>query len=500
VPDIRYVCLSDLHFGAENSILTCLAPGTVEADPHRPSEVMIALLDCLGALISANDGKQKPTLVLCGDILELALASDNVAAMVFDRFIERAFAPGGELFDHTIYYVPGNHDHHLWEGAREHQYARYVRSTPLDADLEIPWHTTRMFGEADAHAVNSELLLALVHRHPHLQHLKVQAVYPNLGVSRGGRSRCVVFHHGHYVEGLYRLMSDVKDMVFPERDTPDDVWDWEAENFAWIDFFWSTLGRSGQVGTDVGLVYACLQSDKAMKRLSANLAAGIASRLRGPKPVRWAEERAIRLLFSQAARRAGRLERIQPREPLSAKARAGLQLYLEGPLRNQLLTERDGSMPEEVVFVFGHTHKPFETRLTPDGYAHPVDIYNTGGWVVDTQTPAPLHGGSAILIDEELDVVALRLYNQTPDGSPSAVRLNQAGNASGPESPFYRRLSGLLDGGREPWASFASATAKVVRERHADMAVIIDKVLESSGSGSPPRQLRGADDRRPPGM
>ena len=24
MPDIRYVCLSDLHFGAENSILSCL--------------------------------------------------------------------------------------------------------------------------------------------------------------------------------------------------------------------------------------------------------------------------------------------------------------------------------------------------------------------------------------------------------------------------------------------------------------------------------------------
>jgi hypothetical protein len=52
VNDIRYVSLSDLHLGAENSILTRLTPvsnGTVKlkADPTTASDVMIRLVDCL---------------------------------------------------------------------------------------------------------------------------------------------------------------------------------------------------------------------------------------------------------------------------------------------------------------------------------------------------------------------------------------------------------------------------------------------------------------------
>ena len=77
VNDIRYVSLSDLHLGAENSILTRLTSvsnGTVKlkADPTTASDVMIRLVDCLRLLISQNHGRQKPTLILNGDVLELA--------------------------------------------------------------------------------------------------------------------------------------------------------------------------------------------------------------------------------------------------------------------------------------------------------------------------------------------------------------------------------------------------------------------------------------------
>ncbi len=479
MPDIRYVCVSDLHFGAENSVLTCLAPNSLEPDPHRPSTVMTALIDCLHDLVGHNEGDQKPALVLCGDILELALSTDNLAAMVFDRFIELAFPRDGSMFDDTVYFVPGNHDHHLWEGARERQYADFVRSQPLGEYLPPPWHTTRMFTERDQQPVESELLNALVRRHPGLAHVTVRAVYPNLAVSRDGRTRCVVFHHGHFVEGLYRLMSQIKDMVFAGRPTRVNVWDWEAENFAWIDFFWSTLGRSGQVGTDVGLVYASLQSDRAMQRLARNLAQGISARLRGPVAVRWVEGRLLDFFLGRAVQRVGRLERIQPRDPLSPRARAGLQLYLEGPLRNQLLAEVDGHVPHDVTFIFGHTHKPFETRLSPAGYPGPVRVFNTGGWVVDTLTPVPVQGASAILLDEDLNAVALRFYNQTPDGSPMPVRLAKGEPDDGRPNPLYDRLDTLVDPGKEPWKTFSTAAASLVRERYADMAKTVEQVARS---------------------
>ncbi|MBW1712903.1 MAG: phosphoesterase, partial [Deltaproteobacteria bacterium] len=79
MPDIKYVCLSDLHLGEEDSLLTNIdKAGNPKFD--KPSPVMRKLFDCIRLLIDKNENKDKeerPTLVLCGDILELALAFMN---------------------------------------------------------------------------------------------------------------------------------------------------------------------------------------------------------------------------------------------------------------------------------------------------------------------------------------------------------------------------------------------------------------------------------------
>ena len=69
--------------------------------------------------------------MLNGDILEFALATDDTALSVFEQFIDLAFPVDGEpIFDDRVLYLPGNHDHHLWETARERQYAHHIKHTP----------------------------------------------------------------------------------------------------------------------------------------------------------------------------------------------------------------------------------------------------------------------------------------------------------------------------------------------------------------------------------
>ena len=88
-------------------------------------------------------------MILLGDILELALANDNVAAMSFERFLDFAMPPGYELFGNIVY-IPGNHDHHLWESARETQYVmNYLAKKSRENFLIFPgtppissWKTT----------------------------------------------------------------------------------------------------------------------------------------------------------------------------------------------------------------------------------------------------------------------------------------------------------------------------------------------------------------------
>ena len=75
MPDIRYVCLSDMHFGEEDSLLTNLKTASFDPDPFQASPVLQQLVACLRDLIGKNEGGPKPTLILNGDILELATAA-----------------------------------------------------------------------------------------------------------------------------------------------------------------------------------------------------------------------------------------------------------------------------------------------------------------------------------------------------------------------------------------------------------------------------------------
>lgn len=278
MPDVRYVCLSDLHFGAQNSLLTHIFRGSTAADPMVASGSLIAFVDCLADLIAANeDPITKPELVLNGDILEFALASDDIALLAFERFVELAFVER-DLFSHTVHYVPGNHDHHLWETARERQYANYVARRDPGARIAPPWHGTPMFGAEDLavrarRRADAELLNAVIRRFDRLRDVSVETHYPNFGLRSPGRA--VLFHHGHYLESIYRLMTTVRGALFPASRSEPGPWAVEEENFAWIDFFWSTLGRSGQVGADVGLLYDMLQDGTALEAVADNLAGAI---------------------------------------------------------------------------------------------------------------------------------------------------------------------------------------------------------------------------------
>jgi hypothetical protein len=162
--------------------MTCLKDGDI--DPSRPSPVMIWLADCLRCLVKANRGRQKPTLILNGDILELALAHDSQAAMVFQRFVELIQPEGDELFDKLIF-IPGNHDHHLWELARETQYANHIRHHLAPGDpLPEPWHASNMFVEKDPAPVISDYLTNLVGQCRHIKDFEIRTAYPNFGLCR----------------------------------------------------------------------------------------------------------------------------------------------------------------------------------------------------------------------------------------------------------------------------------------------------------------------------
>jgi hypothetical protein len=466
MPDIRYVCLSDTHFGAATSLLSNLKDVGDDIDGLTPSPVLVKLVECLRYLIDQNEDKtKKPTLVLNGDILELALADDHDAAMTFERFIDLVMDYDREMFAHIVY-NPGNHDHHLWETARESQYVDYISSenpakAPWGSQLKSPWHTTHMFSDL----TRAYFLTALIRRRDNLKKMTIETAYPNLGLLSDDRKRCVVFHHGHFVESMYFLMSTLKTMLFPGSRIPIEIWNLEAENFAWIDFFWSTLGRSSAVGRGVSRIYEKLQNEAQFKQLIDNLARGLALRYGSD----WAggiEAKVLDWIFNFVYNRLNFLERNQPQEVLSEDAKNGLAAYIKYYLSVQMYDEKIKSEDlEQLTFVFGHTHKPFQEKMPFQGFAGLTKVYNSGGWVVDSVERQRLHGGAVILIDENMEATSLRMYNESEDPTEYGVTVEEASQSGDPPSAFHQRIVELVAGEPDLWRGFSQAASQAVSDR-----------------------------------
>ena len=452
--NIRYVCLSDLHLGEEDSLLT---------DPEdctRPSPVLQRLAECLAEVLRHNPpGAPKPSLILNGDVLEFALCPVQQALTAFEPFLRSVMAPNSELFGEIIY-MPGNHDHHMWQVAREAQYVSYLGRLAPNEPIEAPWDTTKvMMNLAGEDRLVNGTATMIAHRLPHLQdrRFEILTAYPNFGVQNGS-GRAVVFHHGHFIEDAYHFFSTLASLLFPGQGLPKDVYTLEKENSAWIDFLWSTLGSCGRIGGDVETIYDSSKDPGSLQRITDTLAESIASNYPVPK---WAP-RLLREWTLKAALHAAAgsittgLERSQTEgnTPLSPEAARGLRWYLEGLLRQQFETEKV-PLPESMSFVLGHTHKPFvecwdRTR-----------ILNTGGWVVDAPQLQPVLGAAAVLVGEDLSAGSIRWYNE----GRYTISVEEPIAAGAAHSAFFDEISALLQEHTQPWKAFGEIAKTEVELR-----------------------------------
>jgi hypothetical protein len=512
MPEIKYVVISDTHFGAATSLLTStwqmthagrpgrprppLTLSTGRPHPVKPTPVLTGLVDCLRTLIPKGPLDSKPTLILNGDIFELALSEMNLAAMAFLCFAELIFPEHGEPLFSRIIFLPGNHDHHLWEMARETQYLNYISTPPIPEYPGAPHHATPLFLRATEPPVipRAHFIIKLLRRLNHFGDVGVhtRTYYPNLGILSDDGKKCIIVHHGHFTERIYYLMSTLRSMLFPDPSRkdgrPPHVWDIEAENFAWIDFIWSTLGRSGKVGPAVDLVFELLHSDKGRKYLVSRLSGGIAAEacsryvpdavLSGPL---WL---VLTLLLGLAADEMESKKTSQGPIPLDPKSRELLKYYIETPLRSQILVSpRPGglpapakqSMPDEVAFLFGHTHKPFQTTCTYEKYNSPVAIHNTGGWIVEKTDYDEDYGGAIVFADADLNTAQVEFYHEAREGASSA---SVAPGLTATDDSLVTYLQGRVTANPGTWAAFTDAVAKDLPDRR--------RILQAQQTPPPP--------------
>ncbi|MBP7282789.1 MAG: metallophosphoesterase [Leptospiraceae bacterium] len=437
MPDIQFICLSDLHFGSYNSLLTYTSQEG-KLDVGKNSEVLVQLLNVLEEIIGSVNKKRKAKFILNGDIFELALANTNEAVMTFDSFLSLAYTKKRkEIFSDKMIYIPGNHDHHLWETARERQYLEYMIKRAPGEFIELPWHHTKMI---KPNPLKSRFITTLIQRHKNLSEGRAMTVYPNLTLVNREKEKYIVITHGHFIESIYYLMSNLQSILLNSKSFPETIDQIERENFAWIDFFWSVLGRSGEVGTNIGLMYDMLQDEKALNDLANNLVTYLMNRGDFPGSLQNMLKPIVGYILTKVVSQIAINERGLTDDILGKDARQGLFAYINGPLKLQFLSENNNTLPKEMNFIFGHTHKPFckkEVGFEESGYPKEIGIMNTGGWVIDTVEPQKQVGGAITLIDEDKNVVLLRLYNET--------NLEIKLESSELENPLYKKLSEKLN-------------------------------------------------------
>ena len=187
-----------------------------------------------------------------------------------------------------------------------------------------------MLSEQDNHPVRDRFVEALASRADGGDAVQVHQSYPNLGMVGADGSKAVVVSHGHFVEPLYRLMSNL-DIAFglQARGYLPEAAQLEADNASWIDFFWSSMGDSGDVSGVVSHLYESLQSPEAME-LEIKLIKQFVSNSRYGVRGRVEASLLATVLRREVVARLQR-ERHRPDPTLSPAAQVGLDDYLRSP-------------------------------------------------------------------------------------------------------------------------------------------------------------------------
>lgn len=463
---VRLVCLSDLHLGAKESLLSSYDEKGRVAD--QPSPLLAKLAKGLRNTIMSMAPTQPVKLVLLGDVLDLGLSPMGNVGSNLLNFLTALFPSGkaGETapFARDILYIPGNHDHHVWRMAQDEQYIGLVEQSPpqpLKKDI------LQASPIADEPAFASRFVTALMKRVPALSESVCHVAYPNWAIRKGDRA--VVFHHGHYLDPTYMALSRISQWLTGSADGPSSATDIERCNGAWIDFLWSDLGSAGAIGEGADTLYNIMMDGEAShefagllsKRVAAMLASNMGINADTSLPYNLTPGALISAAVDFTAGRTAESQRDGYRDVLSPDSVTSLLWYLANPVAKQFKKEC-GELPREIAFIFGHTHKPFQDQIMAPPFAAPSKIYNTGGWVLDEPTLMPCQGGAAVLVDDDLNVASLRLFDDVTNDVISSVNAAGIGGYSDLQNPLLKRAAAAVTANDTAWAEFSTEARSAI--------------------------------------
>ena len=80
-----------------------------------------------------------------------------------------------------------------------------------------------------------------------------------------------------------------------------------------------------------------------------------------------------------------------------------------------------------------------------------------------------------VLLDENLDALSLRMYNESEDPGEYSVKVEEAVHAGADKNPFYRRITSLIKPSEDPWKTFSAVVARTVRIRAQNLRARINE-------------------------
>lgn len=476
---LKYVCLSDLHAGALTSLLTDLSRpkggGRLAVAATRNSETTTAFKAAISAFLdrAVESDVPPPQLILLGDVLDLQFSKRSDATGNALGFLT-ALAETSRFSDRVIA-TAGNHDHALWTDARHGLEAETFAATPRTPEYlsatsafePTPWARPRLLD-----ALLREAGFA-----------GCDFRYPNLGFY--DKDRLVFLHHGHFIENEYRLMSSLKDRLSGRHRENISADALAAENAGWIDFAWSTFGDAAGLGRGAERLYQNFLTTTGFRRITRQWAHAAADCLSDMLPMsgnlsmRETLDVASQVGFDVTLGRFRDTERYAEVDALTGGGVEGLRFYLEGPSLGQMRKELNELVPEDVTFVFGHTHKPFSERIVADGFARPVKVYNTGGWTLNGPRLDNAEGTAMVLIDDKLNVASVRLFNTPRNGKVTMAHVEMLSDGAPGEEAFRSEIEDWLEQTRDVWTRLATVVGEAYERRQEFLLQLTAEELES---------------------
>ena len=91
-----------------------------------------------------------------------------------------------------------------------------------------------------------------------------------------------------------------------------------------------------------------------------------------------------------------------------------------------------------------------------------------------------------VLVDDDLNVVSLRLFNQNADGNPAAVHVPDSGAFPQSDNPLLTAVRAALV--PKDWADFSEAVGAALALRQRDVIKRFDLRHTKSGDDTPARR------------